>query len=188
MDILILHSNWYVLLTLFKITCIVNIICLWFKYRVMRSKLRTYLYINLTSTFVLQWLSNILHTIKNIYHFKDALSYCIPSQKKRFDLSCIIKINLLFCSEYFSKKKKKQNKKWHTVETVLISKIKIAERNKIDSTKTQIHDVHFHDTSIKSGGVRLVLWVYTETSHFNLISVKTYTLQYRFEMSFRSSI
>ena len=60
-------------------TCIFNIICLWFKYRVMRSKLRTYLYINLTSTFFLQWLSNILHTIKNIYHLKDALSYCIPS-------------------------------------------------------------------------------------------------------------
>jgi hypothetical protein len=43
-------------------------------------------------------------------------------------------------------------------------------------------------TSIKSGGVKLVLWVYNETSNFNLISVKAYTLQYSIEMSFRSSI
>ena len=60
-------------------TCIVNIICLWFKHRVIRSKLRTYLYITLISTVLLQWLSNILHAIKNRFHFKDALSYCIPS-------------------------------------------------------------------------------------------------------------
>ena len=43
-------------------------------------------------------------------------------------------------------------------------------------------------TSIKSGGVKLVLWVYTETSNINLISVKTYTLQYSIAMSIRSSI
>jgi hypothetical protein len=69
-------------------TCIVNIICLWFKHRVVRSKLRTYLYINLISMVLLQWLSNILHAIKNIYHFKDPLSYCIPSLwylKKRYN-------------------------------------------------------------------------------------------------------
>ena len=38
--------------------------------------------------FLLQWPSNILHAIKNIYHFKDALSYCMPSLwdlKKRYN-------------------------------------------------------------------------------------------------------
>jgi hypothetical protein len=36
-------------------------------------------------------------------------------------------------------------------------------------------------TSIKSGGVKLVAWVYTETSNINLILVKAYTLHYSIE-------
>jgi hypothetical protein len=41
-------------------------------------------------------------------------------------------------------------------------------------------------TSIKSDWIKLVLWFYTETSNFNLMSVKTYTLKFSIEMSFRS--
>ena len=99
-DILILHSNGYVfLLMLFQMTCIINIICLWFKHRVIRSKLRTYLYINLISTVLLQWLSNILHAIKNIYHFKDALSYCIHSLwylRKRYNSPYVTLVEFKF--------------------------------------------------------------------------------------------
>jgi hypothetical protein len=61
-----------------------------------------------------------------------------------------------------------------------------------DAPKRQTHDRSLSwpvtGTSIKSGGVKLVVWVYTETSNINLISVKTYTLQYSIGMSFRSSI
>ena len=96
-------------------TCIVNIICLWFKHRVIRSKLRINLYINLISTVLLQWLSNILHAIKNIYHFKDPLSYCIPSLwylKKRYNSpynktlknSILVELKFLFVFCFFLQK------------------------------------------------------------------------------------
>ena len=96
-------------------TCIVNIICLWFKHRVIRSKLRINLYINLISTVLLQWLSNIFYAIKNIYHFKDPLSYCIPSLwylKKRYNSpynktlknSILVELKFLFVFCFFLQK------------------------------------------------------------------------------------
>jgi hypothetical protein len=93
-------------------------------------------------------------------------------KKKRYGLSCIIKINLLFLSEYQNKKKKNTIKKNHTVEAIpKTKKSKIVERSKVDTPKRQIHDRSLSwlvtGTSIKSGGVKLVLWVYTETSNFN---------------------
>ena len=78
-DFLILHSNRYALTELFQITCILNIIRLWFNRRVMRSKLRAYLY--LLSTFLLKWHSNVLHAINKYiilqicYHIAYLLGY-----------------------------------------------------------------------------------------------------------------
>ena len=50
----------------------------------------------------------------------------------------------------------------HTLGTVLISNRKIVVRDKIDTTNTQIHDRSLSragiGTSIKRGGVKLVLW------------------------------
>ena len=56
-------------------------------------------------------------------------------------------------------------KKKHTVGTISKSNIKIVERGKINTTNTPIH-VHSLSclgtgTSIKSGGVLLVLWTQT---------------------------
>ena len=53
--------------------------------------------------------------------------------------------------------------KYYTVRTILKSNIKIVGRGKIDtSNAAQIHDHSLSwlgtDTSIKSGGVKLVLW------------------------------
>jgi len=54
-------------------------------------------------------------------------------------------------------------KKCHTVGTVPKFKNNIEERDKIDTTNTQIHDRSLSwlgtDTSIKTGEVKLVLWV-----------------------------
>ena len=54
-----------------------------------------------------------------------------------------------------------KNNKYHTVETVLKPNIKIVERDKLDTSNTQIHDRSLSwlgtGTSIKSGGVKLVL-------------------------------
>jgi len=53
------------------------------------------------------------------------------------------------------------NKKYHTVGIIPKSNIKILERGKIDTSNTQIHDRSLSllgtDTSIKSGGVKLVV-------------------------------
>jgi len=53
-----------------------------------------------------------------------------------------------------------KNKKYHTVGTIPKSNRNIAERGKIDSLNTQIHDRTLPkldtDTSIKSGGAKLV--------------------------------
>ena len=52
--------------------------------------------------------------------------------------------------------------KCHTVGTVPKFKNNIVERDKIDTTNTQIHDRSLSwldtDTSIKTGEVKLVLW------------------------------
>ena len=64
------------------------------------------------------------------------------------------------------------------VGTVPKSNIKIVQRDKIDTTKTQIrvHDRSISwlgtDTSIKSGGVKLVLW--TQVSSLSNI-MRSYT-------------
>ena len=53
-----------------------------------------------------------------------------------------------------------KNQKYHTVGTVLNSNRKIVDRDKIETTNTQIHDGTLFwlgtGTSIKSGGVKLV--------------------------------
>ena len=55
-----------------------------------------------------------------------------------------------------------KNKKYHYVGTVPKSNRKIVERMKIDTRITQIHDGSLSTlgtaTSIKRGGVKLVLW------------------------------
>ena len=75
------------------------------------------------------------------------------------------KIRFFKCN---SIKRKTQNKslfswngkKKHIVGTIPKSKIKIVERGKIDTLRTQIHDRSLSwlgtDTSIRSGGVKLV--------------------------------
>ena len=54
-----------------------------------------------------------------------------------------------------------KSKKYHTFGTIPKSNIKIAERSKIDIPNPQVHDCSFSwlgtCTSIKSGGVKLVL-------------------------------
>lgn len=66
------------------------------------------------------------------------------------------------------------NKKYHTHGTRQKSTGKILERGKIYTHKTQIHDrsrAWFGTgTSMKSGGVELVLW----TDTFHLILAKSY--------------
>ena len=53
------------------------------------------------------------------------------------------------------------NKKYHTVRTVLKSNKKIVERGRIDTPKTQKHDHSLSwlgaGTSVKNGRVKLVL-------------------------------
>jgi len=55
-----------------------------------------------------------------------------------------------------------KNKKYHTERIIPKSNIKIVERGKIDTPNTHIHDCSLSwpgtGTSIKSGGVKLVLW------------------------------
>ena len=55
-----------------------------------------------------------------------------------------------------------KNKKYHTVRTIQKSNLKIVERGKNDPPNKQIHDRSISwlgtGTSIKSGGVKLVLW------------------------------
>jgi len=56
-----------------------------------------------------------------------------------------------------------KNKKYHNVETIPNSNIKIKERGNIDNANTQMYDCSLSwlgtDTSIKqSGGIILVLW------------------------------
>jgi len=55
-----------------------------------------------------------------------------------------------------------KNKEYHNVGLILKSNIKIVERDKIDTPCTQIHDGSLSwldtGTSIKSDGVKLVLW------------------------------
>jgi len=57
---------------------------------------------------------------------------------------------------------KMKNKIYHTVGTIPTSNIKIVERGTIDTPNTQIHDRPCYwigtGTSIKCGGVKLVLW------------------------------
>jgi len=57
-------------------------------------------------------------------------------------------------------KDKLNNKKYYTVRTVPKSTRKIAERGKINTPDTQIHDRSLSclDSSIKSDGVKLVIW------------------------------
>jgi hypothetical protein len=54
------------------------------------------------------------------------------------------------------------NREYHIVGTILKSNIKLAERCKIDTPNTQIHYLSLSGigtgTSVKSGGVKLVLW------------------------------
>jgi len=70
-------------------------------------------------------------------------------------------INILFYECIY----KMENKKYHTVGIVPKSNIKIIERGKIDTPNTKIHDRSLSwlgtGTSIKSGGVKLVLWTQT---------------------------
>jgi hypothetical protein len=58
--------------------------------------------------------------------------------------------------------KKMKNNKYHTVGTVPKSNRKIVERDKIDTSNTQIHDLSLFwlatGTPMKSCGVKLVLW------------------------------
>jgi len=59
-----------------------------------------------------------------------------------------------------------KNQKYRHVGTIPKSNINIAERGKINTPNTQIHDRSLSlgtDTSIKSGGFKLILW--TQTSH-----------------------
>ena len=57
---------------------------------------------------------------------------------------------------------KMTNREYHIVGTILKSNIKLAERCKIDTPNTQIHYLSLSGigtgTSVKSGGVKLVLW------------------------------
>ena len=57
------------------------------------------------------------------------------------------------------------NKKYHTVGTVTTSNRKITERSKIDTCSIQVHDRSLPllgtGASIKSYGVKLVLWTKT---------------------------
>ena len=59
-------------------------------------------------------------------------------------------------------KSNKTNKKSHTVRTVPNFSRKIVERGKTDTSNTHIHDRSLSwlgtFSSIKSGGVKLVLW------------------------------
>ena len=59
-----------------------------------------------------------------------------------------------------------KNKKYYTVGIVPKPNIKIVERRKIDTPKTQIHDLPLSwpdtGTSIKSAGVKLVLFIQTK--------------------------
>jgi hypothetical protein len=60
-----------------------------------------------------------------------------------------------------------KNNKYHTVGTVQKYNRKIVDRGKIVTAKTHTHDRSLSwlgkDTSIKSCGVRLVLWTLTST-------------------------
>jgi hypothetical protein len=55
-----------------------------------------------------------------------------------------------------------KNKNYHTVGTFQKSNRKIVERGKIDAPNTQMHGCSLFwrdtDTSVKSGGVKLVVW------------------------------
>ena len=57
-----------------------------------------------------------------------------------------------------------KNKIYHTVKTIQTSNTIIAERGKIKTSNTQIHDRSLTwlgtGTSIKSGGVKIVLWAH----------------------------
>ena len=60
-----------------------------------------------------------------------------------------------------------KNKEYNTVGTILKSNIKIVERGNIDTPNTQLHDSSLSwlgtGTSIKSGGVKRVLWTQTSS-------------------------
>jgi hypothetical protein len=57
-----------------------------------------------------------------------------------------------------------KNKIYHTVKTIQTSNTIIVERDKIKTSNTQIHDHSLSwlgtGTSIKSGGVKIVLWAH----------------------------
>jgi hypothetical protein len=78
-----------------------------------------------------------------------------------------------FALQWWIKMKKK---KYHTVWTILKSNIKIVERGKVDTlTHTHTRPLTFSlgaGTSIKSGGVKLVLWVQFLIVYFLLRSNK----------------
>jgi len=65
-----------------------------------------------------------------------------------------------------------KNKYYHTVRTVPNSSRKFVDRNKIDSRNTQIYDRSLSwldtGTSIKSGGVKLVLFDQTEEKNITI--------------------
>jgi hypothetical protein len=57
-----------------------------------------------------------------------------------------------------------KNKKYHAIGTIPTSNNRIVERNKIDTTNTQIHN-RSHSwlgtgTAIKSGGGKLIFWLF----------------------------
>jgi len=66
-----------------------------------------------------------------------------------------------------------KNKQYHTVGTVPNSNRKIVERVKSDTPNAHIHDCSLSrlgtDISIKSGGVKLVLWARTSPLNVRIV-------------------
>ena len=69
---------------------------------------------------------------------------------------------------------KTKNKKYHTVGTIPKSNIKRKENGKIDTPNTQIYDCSLSwlgtDTSIKSGGVKLLVQIHSSKKKKNIIN------------------
>ena len=87
-----------------------------------------------------------------------------PQTNNKF-VSIRTRINIFEGVFVFCHSDEMKSKKYHTVETITRSNIKVVERDKIDTHNTHIHAHSLSwlstGTSIKSGGAKLVLCAQT---------------------------
>jgi hypothetical protein len=135
---------------------------------------------------VVKWKTNIYHTVRTIRKSrKTKIYHTVGTIRKSRKTKIYHTVGTI--------RKSRKTKIYHTVGTIRTSNRKIVDKEKIDTPNTQIHDcsVSWLDTgtSIKSGGVKLVLWrlqifrqkafvllgviMFEVIAYFNLIIVTT---------------